>query len=596
MDDNSREASLRLSAGRVVAAGRMPYLSTALFAMTPVLTRELPTFGVDGRWRMYANPDFVLTLSADEVAGAWLHEAGHLLHGHRERWTALAEPPAQHPMFNAAADAAINEELRDAGVTLPSVRASFWERIPGARRGMIAEQMYRLLRDVPAGSPAAPAGPDGRDAPSISLSPDHLATTPAKITVRGSGLDFGPGTVVALHSDRGHPVPHTVSAVRLVTTRLLTFELAHVNPGLYRVEVDGLAAVLPVGLPFAEVNPQSLPAGYGLPHPMAASSDDFDFEPDTTLLVARFGADGLEGRPDAAGDPAIVTRRVLNFDLLESLEAGTYALVIGSGGQTVVGVFGVDSPPAAADCGSGSGGERRDWERPASEDDESDGSVGDGRAEMIRHQVAREIEEHQRAIGDVPAGLRRFAGETLTTRVDWRRELRSVVSRSRASVAGLRDYTYARPSRRASAVPGLALPAMRAPRPPRLDVVIDTSGSMTTMMLGQVTAELRGIIRALRGDTVRVLCCDARSGDVQRVARIDDVVLTGGGGTDMRVGLNAVAALRPRADVVVLATDGDTPWPDAPPADNPRARYVVVLVDGDRRNVPAWMRKIVVSD
>ncbi|MFI1996158.1 VWA-like domain-containing protein [Actinoplanes sp. NPDC020271] len=612
MDENSRLASLRLSAGRVVAAGRMPYLSTALFAMVPVLTRELPTFAVDTRWRMYANPDFVRTLSAEEVAGAWLHEAGHLLHGHRERWESLAEPRARHPMFNTAADAAINEELRDAGVTLPAVRASYWERIPGARRGMLAEEMYRLLRDVPEASAAVAADtPGGSGGPGIDLRPDHLAGTPAKITVRGSGTDFGPGSTVTLHSDRGHPVPHTIADVRVVTGELLTFELAPVPSGLYRVEVDGLAAILPVGLPFTEVDPQSLPAGYGVPQPMAASSDGFDFQPDTTLLVARFGADGLAAEPDAAGDPVIVTPRVLNFDLAASLPAGGYALVIGSGGSTAIAVFRVDGPPSGqagspeegesragpdpGDCGSGSGGERRDWERPESEDDESDGSVSDGRAEMVRRQVARDIEAHERAGGDVPAGLSRFAGETLTTEVDWRRELRSVVSRSRATVAGMRDYTYARPSRRASAVPGLALPAMRAPRPPRLDVVIDTSGSMTGTMLGQVTAELRGIIRALRGDTVRVLCCDARTGEVQRIARIEDVEFTGGGGTDMRVGLTTAAALRPRADVVVLATDGDTPWPLEPPAGNPRARYVVVLVDGDRPHVPAWMRKIVVS-
>jgi predicted metal-dependent peptidase len=635
MDENSRAASLRLSAGRVVAAGRMPYLSTALFAMVPVLTRELPTFGVDARWRMYANPDFVLTLDPEEVAGAWLHEAGHLLHGHRERWTALAEPQRRHPMFNAAADAAINEELRDAGVTLPAVGAYYWERIPRARRGMIAEQMYRLLRDVPAGSPAA-AAPGGSPpaAPSITLSPDHLATAPSKITVRGSGTRFGPGTVVTLRNDRGHPVPHTVADVRVINERLLTAMIEPVPAGLYRVEADGHPAVLPIGLPFAEVSPSLLPAGHGTPYPMAAACDDFDLDPDSTLVVARFDDDGLTLVPDAADDPAVVTTRVLNFDLLVSLPAGAYAVVVGTAGRSAVAVLVVDGSPSPAaggsapggsvsgspapggsapggpapggpapggalvpgDCGSGAGGERRDWEEPGTGDGEPDGSVSDGRAEMLRHQVAREIQDHQRTAGDVPAGLRRFADETLTATVDWRRELRSVVSRSRASVAGLRDYTYARPSRRASAVPGLALPAMRAPRPPRLDVVIDTSGSMSAPMLGQVTAELRGIIRALRGDTVRVLCCDARSGQVQRIARIEDVTFTGGGGTDMRAGLNAAAALRPRADLIVLATDGDTPWPAAPPADNPRARYVVVLVDGDRPHVPSWMRKIIAAD
>jgi hypothetical protein len=41
---------------------------------------------------------------------------------------------------------------------------------------------------------------------------------------------------------------------------------------------------------------------------------------------------------------------------------------------------------------------------------------------------------------------------------------------------------------------------------------------------------------------------------------VDDVVLTGGGGTDLRPAVAAVARARPRADLVVVLTDGDTPF------------------------------------
>ncbi|MGW4501482.1 hypothetical protein ACWENR_23070 [Micromonospora sp. NPDC004336] len=47
--------------------------------------------------------------------------------------------------------------------------------------------------------------------------------------------------------------------------------------------------------------------------------------------------------------------------------------------------------------------------------------------------------------------------------------------------------------------------------------------------------------------------------------RIEDIELVGGGGTDMRVGLAASAALRPKDGIVIVATDGDTPWGDIPP-------------------------------
>ena len=64
---------------------------------------------------------------------------------------------------------------------------------------------------------------------------------------------------------------------------------------------------------------------------------------------------------------------------------------------------------------------------------------------------------------------------------------------------------------------------------------------------------------------VTVLSCDAAVHTVARVRRARDVRLGGGGGTDMRVGLAAAAELRPRPDLVVVLTDGYTPWPERPP-------------------------------
>ncbi|MER6754915.1 hypothetical protein ABT235_12145 [Micromonospora echinofusca] len=58
---------------------------------------------------------------------------------------------------------------------------------------------------------------------------------------------------------------------------------------------------------------------------------------------------------------------------------------------------------------------------------------------------------------------------------------------------------------------------------------------------------------------------DVARTSARRVRRIEDIELVGGGGTDMRVGLAASAALRPKDGIVIVATDGDTPWGDIPP-------------------------------
>ncbi|WP_205797182.1 VWA-like domain-containing protein [Micromonospora sp. CMU55-4] len=124
----------------------------------------------------------------------------------------------------------------------------------------------------------------------------------------------------------------------------------------------------------------------------------------------------------------------------------------------------------------------------------------------------------------------------------------------------------------------------------------DTSASVSNRMLAQVKAEIKLIVKHMRGENVRVFSCDVASTSARRVRRIEDIELVGGGGTDMRVGLAASAALRPRADIVIVATDGDTPWDDIPPDRNPQARYVTLLLDGDRDTVPPWMRKIIVAE
>jgi Mg-chelatase subunit ChlD len=62
-----------------------------------------------------------------------------------------------------------------------------------------------------------------------------------------------------------------------------------------------------------------------------------------------------------------------------------------------------------------------------------------------------------------------------------------------------------------------------------------------------------------------VICCDLRVHPGQTVRRAEDIELLGGG-TDLREGIKAALALRPRPDLVLVLTDGQTPWPDHRPS------------------------------
>jgi predicted metal-dependent peptidase len=125
-------------------------------------------------------------------------------------------------------------------------------------------------------------------------------------------------------------------------------------------------------------------------------------------------------------------------------------------------------------------------------------------------------------------------------------------------------------------------------------MVIDTSGSMSDRMLGQALAEVGGVLRSLgvaRRD-LRVLCCDADAYRSQPVRDLGRVELTGGGGTDVGAGIEAAAGARPAPDLVVVLTDGFTPWPPRPPAG---VRVVVGLMD-DRGKAPEWASTVLIDE
>ena len=69
------------------------------------------------------------------------------------------------------------------------------------------------------------------------------------------------------------------------------------------------------------------------------------------------------------------------------------------------------------------------------------------------------------------------------------------------------------------------------------------------------------------GADVVVACCDTAVHEVKRVFSTAQVELYGGGGTDLRVGLQAfVEKTRAAIDVLFVVSDCRTPWPDdAPP-------------------------------
>jgi predicted metal-dependent peptidase len=245
-----------------------------------------------------------------------------------------------------------------------------------------------------------------------------------------------------------------------------------------------------------------------------------------------------------------------------------------------------DGDPHA--CGSGADGVHRDYE--VGGDDRGRRGIDGHNQELLRAQAAQDTLRHQQEAGDVPLGLRRWAENLLRPKVDWRRALAAELRRGIADVSGSVDYSYRRPSRRATVSEDVVLPSLRRPVP-EVAVVCDTSGSMTETQLTTVLTELEGLLSAVgvRRQSVRVLSCDVTAHAVQRVSSAREVRLYGGGGTDMGAGILAALATRPKPAVIVVLTDGYTPWPPTAPKGT---RVIVGLLGDHPPQAPAWARAV----
>ncbi|MDF3303084.1 vWA domain-containing protein [Streptomyces tropicalis] len=252
---------------------------------------------------------------------------------------------------------------------------------------------------------------------------------------------------------------------------------------------------------------------------------------------------------------------------------------------------------ARLDCGSGADGQDRPWGLG------SDGAHGLSRQQRdaVRFRVTEGIKGRP---GDAPEGWRRWAEEAFRPSQPWRQLLGAAV-RSAVGAPGVgENHSYRRPSRRSAGVPGVLLPSL-CRTPPRICVVIDTSGSVSDAELGSALLEVTAISRAVGGrrDLVSVLSCDAAAGVAVPLCRAEDIVLIGGGGTDLRSGFARALRSRPRPDVIVALTDGQTPWPSA----QPPCRTVVGLFPRPARTVdeenpdyvpdapPPWARVVTIS-
>lgn len=256
-------------------------------------------------------------------------------------------------------------------------------------------------------------------------------------------------------------------------------------------------------------------------------------------------------------------------------------------------------------CGSGSGGEASPWELEPEDDlgGQAPGATVTERA-LIQLSTAAAVRKHaSTGRGTMPAGLIEQAQLVLTvSKTPWQRVLAPMIRRCGRLQAGHTRPNYTRRDRRRHDVrlrpggPNVVFPGRGRPKI-CVALVRDTSASEGDEELASANQEVLTIARRLRikGSDLQVIDVDTEVHATRNFRRAADLVqVHGRGGTDMRVGIER--ALTAGADVIVVVTDGGTPWPSLPVG----VPVVACLVGepGARNveNVPAWIKTVVAKD
>lgn len=253
--------------------------------------------------------------------------------------------------------------------------------------------------------------------------------------------------------------------------------------------------------------------------------------------------------------------------------------------------------PGSGSCG-GCCAHRHELEESVDEESAPSG-VTEAEVEIARRQVAHDTLEPtdemkrlmaQFGIGKVAGSLEAWAKAQLAPpEVPWQKVLAPLVRRAVAYVRGRVDWKFGRPSRRTAVLRQFLkekapiLPSLVAPVP-LVGIVVDTSGSMSAQgrsgrtILNEALSEVFGVVLAAGCPTwVAPVDADVQDWILVRSKKDVDRLVKGGGGTDMRVGI--AAAEKKKFDVIVLVTDGYTPWPT--PKEMPKRSRLVTCVVGD---------------
>lgn len=560
----------KLLYGRLHAVKTAPYYRKGLFAISINEVPGLGTFATDEHWRLYYDPQKVEEWTVSELGAVWLHELEHLMRNHAERFKDTGEPYSRAELWNIAADAGINADLKDMGATLPSPEVRYYsttEHYPGWKRGDTTESLYSIARDYTYPQQDEPENNDSEGSSQEDSDQDSDENKDENQDQQGENGEGSEQDSNSSSSSDANESPNEDSD-----------QSGDSDSGDSETDSDSSSSS---GGEESGDNPSDEGSNGDSSGSGSPSEDENE----------------QDSQENGGGSPSDASDKPENaFGSSDSASGGE------SDGE------GAESPVRAnpeSFCGSGADGAHRDYNKG---EDPSDGSLNNHQSKTLREEVAKDIIEYEKGNpGSVPGNLKREAEIILAPQANWKREIARDLRMFASFWAGQDSSTYSRPSRRSQK--GIIFPGKVAVKPPEIAVVLDTSGSMSKKDLGFVLGECNAILKRIKSlspvPKLNVINCDVGSADVREVNNVNQIDLIGGGGTDMRVGIKVAAELRKTPDLIITATDGYTPFPREPVYPALRAKYIVLIVTNElvtdavktkyERMVPDFMKIVYVS-
>lgn len=237
--------------------------------------------------------------------------------------------------------------------------------------------------------------------------------------------------------------------------------------------------------------------------------------------------------------------------------------------------------------GSASDGQPRDYEEEPNPN--WDAFIEDQLLDAVEKKIAeQENSEWSGGRGTIPGCLKETIRRKLRPQPNPWDVLRASVARAALNPRGAKDYTYQKVNRRQFAMPNAPRLKGSNKYAPKAVVIIDTSGSMTTECKRKCIQVMAQGLQAV--GEFHVVFGDTRVRADKKFSSLgNEVEMPGGGGTDMTV-LIEYAEKTHKPDVIVIGTDGGTPWPRTPT----KAQLVIALTQ--ETPTPSWATRVRIPD